>query len=50
MSNIEEQTRQMQYIDLVKEIIDSENERLGRRLKCAVVTFGCQMNPATMMA
>ncbi len=44
MSNIEEQTRQMQYIDLVKEIIDSENERLGRRLKCAVVTFGCQMN------
>ena len=34
----------MQYIDLVKEIIDSENERLGRRLKCAVVTFGCQMN------
>ena len=43
MSNIEEQTRQMQYIDLVKEIIDSENERLGRRLKCAVVTFGCQM-------
>ena len=44
MSNIEEQTRQMQYIDLVKEIIDSENERLGRRLQCAVVTFGCQMN------
>ena len=44
MSNIEEQTSQMQYIDLVKEIIDSENERLGRRLKCAVVTFGCQMN------
>lgn len=44
MSNIEEQTRQMQYIDLVKEIIDSENERFGRRLKCAVVTFGCQMN------
>ena len=44
MSNIEEQTRQMQYIDLVKEIIDSENERLGRRLKCVVVTFGCQMN------
>ena len=44
MSNIEEQTRQMQYIDLVKEILDSENERLGRRLKCAVVTFGCQMN------
>lgn len=44
MSNIEEQTRQMQYIDLVKEILDSENERLGRRLKCVVVTFGCQMN------
>ena len=44
MSNIEEQTRQMQYIDLVKEVVERENERLKRRLKCAVVTFGCQMN------
>ena len=44
MSNIEEQTRQMQYIDLVKEAVERENERLKRRLKCAVVTFGCQMN------
>ena len=44
MSNIEEQTRQMQYIDLVKEVVERENERLRRRLKCAVVTFGCQMN------
>lgn len=44
MSNIEEQTRQMQYIDLVKEVVERENERLNRRLKCAVVTFGCQMN------
>ena len=44
MSNIEEQTRQMQYIDLVKKVVERENERLKRRLKCAVVTFGCQMN------
>ena len=44
MSNIEEQTRQMQYIDLVKKVVEGENERLKRRLKCAVVTFGCQMN------
>ena len=44
MSNIEEQKRQMQYIDLVKEVVERENERLKRRLKCAVVTFGCQMN------
>lgn len=44
MSNIEEQTRQMQYINLVKEVVERENERLKRRLKCAVVTFGCQMN------
>ncbi|MBP9000448.1 MAG: tRNA (N6-isopentenyl adenosine(37)-C2)-methylthiotransferase MiaB [Lachnospiraceae bacterium] len=44
MSNIEEQTRQMQYIDLVKEVVERENKRLKRRLKCAVVTFGCQMN------
>lgn len=44
MSNIEEQTRQMQYIDIVKEVVERENERLKRRLKCAVVTFGCQMN------
>ena len=44
MSNIEEQTRQMQYIDLVKEVVERENDRLKRRLKCAVVTFGCQMN------
>lgn len=44
MSNIEEQTKQMQYIDLVKEVVERENERLKRRLKCAVVTFGCQMN------
>ena len=34
----------MQYIDLVKEVVEHENERLKRRLKCAVVTFGCQMN------
>ena len=34
----------MQYIDLVKEVVERENERLRRRLKCAVVTFGCQMN------
>ena len=34
----------MQYIDLVKEVVERENERLKRRLKCAVVTFGCQMN------
>ena len=34
----------MQYIDLVKKVVERENERLKRRLKCAVVTFGCQMN------
>ena len=34
----------MQYIDLLKEVVERENERLKRRLKCAVVTFGCQMN------
>lgn len=44
MSNIEEQNRQLKYIELSKAIIEKKTEELGRKPKCAVITFGCQMN------
>lgn len=44
MSNILEQNKQIEYIEKCKEIISKRNDILGRQLKCAVVTFGCQMN------
>ena len=44
MSNIEEQKKQLEYIAMAADIVAKKNEELGRKLKCAVVTFGCQMN------
>ena len=44
MSNILEQERQLKYITMAADVVASKNKELGRPLKCAVVTFGCQMN------
>ncbi len=44
MSNIEEQKKQLEYIAMAADIVAKKNEELGRKLKCSVVTFGCQMN------
>lgn len=44
MTNIEEQELQLEYIEKTAAIIKEKNLALGRNLKCAVVTFGCQMN------
>lgn len=39
-----ETERQYSYIQQAKEFVLKEEERLGRRPTCAVITFGCQMN------
>lgn len=44
MTNIEEQALQLDYIKKAAAIINEKNRELGRKLKCAVITFGCQMN------
>lgn len=44
MSNTEEQLRQLDFISKTAEIISKKENLLGRKLKCAVITFGCQMN------
>lgn len=40
----EEVKRQEYFIEKLKEEIYSREQRLGRKLKCMVNTFGCQMN------
>jgi len=40
----EEVKRQEYFIEKLKEEIHSREQRLGRKLKCMVNTFGCQMN------
>ncbi len=47
MSNIEEQNRQLKYIELSGDIIEQKTKEMGRKPKCAVITFGCQMLSAT---
>lgn len=42
--NIEENNRQLLYIEKAKELILEKNKELGRTLTYHVTTFGCQMN------
>ncbi len=44
MENREELTRQLEYIDKLKDTVRRLIDVYGRVPKCAVVTFGCQMN------
>ena len=44
MENIEELKRQREYIDRLKSTVGRLTEEIGRIPKCAVITFGCQMN------
>lgn len=44
MSNLKEQKLQLEYIEKCKAIVTNHIDEIGRPLKCAVVTFGCQMN------
>jgi tRNA-2-methylthio-N6-dimethylallyladenosine synthase len=39
-----ESLKQLEYIDKVKEKVDTLSAELGRKLTACVVTFGCQMN------
>lgn len=41
---MQEPQRQYYYIAKAKAYVKEQEERLGRRLTCAVITFGCQMN------
>ncbi|MBR5897385.1 MAG: MiaB/RimO family radical SAM methylthiotransferase, partial [Lachnospiraceae bacterium] len=40
----EEELKQLEYIELLKEIVKEKEAKLGRKLTCQVTTFGCQMN------
>ena len=40
----EEELKQLEYIELLKEIVKEKETKLGRPLTCQVTTFGCQMN------
>lgn len=44
MENKEELARQLEYIDKLTKVTDELKDQLGHLPKCAVVTFGCQMN------
>jgi len=40
----EEALKQLEYIELLKEIVKEKEDELKRKLTCQVTTFGCQMN------
>ena len=40
----EEVSRQEYFIEKLREEVEEREKRLGRKLKCMVNTFGCQMN------
>lgn len=44
MENKEELKRQLEYIDKLKALVEDIISESGKAPKCAVVTFGCQMN------
>ncbi len=39
-----DEKRQIEFIDKLKAIVKTKEEQEGRKLKCQVTTFGCQMN------
>lgn len=46
----EEPARQYYFMAKARKYVKAISEKLGRPLTSVVVTFGCQMNPDTMMA
>ena len=40
----EEELKQLEYLDILKDIVAEKEKALGRKLTCQVTTFGCQMN------
>lgn len=46
----EEPARQFYFMAKARKYVKEMSEKLGRPLTSVVVTFGCQMNPATMTA
>ena len=42
--NEEARSRQLEYIERLKNIVSEKEKNIGRKLKACVVTFGCQMN------
>ena len=46
----EEPERQYYFMAKARKYVKEMSEKLGRPLTSVVVTFGCQMNPDTMMA
>ncbi len=44
---IEEPARQYYFMAKCRQIVKAESERLGRPLTFCVMTFGCQMPPAS---
>lgn len=47
---VKEPQRQYYYMKKAKAYVAALGEKLGRQPTACVNTFGCQMNPATMMA
>ena len=39
-----EQQRQLDYIEKAKAYVEALTQQLGRKATCCVTTFGCQMN------
>ena len=39
-----EQQRQLDYIEKAKGYVEALTQQLGRKATCCVTTFGCQMN------
>ena len=50
MNSAEETKRQLAFMEKAGDYVEKLAKKLGRRPTCCVTTFGCQMNPATMMA
>lgn len=44
MPPVDDTERQYYYMAKCKEILDARSDKLGRKLKACVTTFGCQMN------
>lgn len=44
MNYNKEEERQIEFIERLKEIVNSKEKKLGRKMTCQVTTFGCQMN------
>lgn len=48
--DVQEENLQREYMEKAAVYVTALREELGRAPRGCVVTFGCQMNPATMTA